>query len=311
MAGLTQLDLSRQSLDNSLTLAKVIDNFLDNQDWNISTNNDGTITGLRDGTAARDAVNVQQLNAAIAASLTSYVNYKGGIDASILTGETLDGAKAGDFYFVTTSGNLDGLDFTVGDHLLVAADITDFSVDGSGKIQKVDNTESADILRLNSIVDDLITGGSTSVLSAEQGVVLKGLIDSIQSELDATQAGAGLNADGTYTPDGASNYIGAATSLKNADSLLDAQIKANADAIAGLGAATDVYGEAPTVTDGVAAVAALANTPILAGTARVVLNGARQFEGAGNDYQINETTGVVTFEFPLKSTDCVVVDYKY
>lgn len=57
----------------------------------------------------------------------------------------------------------------------------------------------------------------------------------IQSELDATQAGAGLGTDGTYTANGGANYISTATSLFNADQLLDAQVKANADAIAALG----------------------------------------------------------------------------
>jgi len=50
----------------------------------------------------------------------------------------------------------------------------------------------------------------------------------------AIHTGAGLGTDGTYTADGSANYISGATSLKNADSLLDAQIKANADAIASL-----------------------------------------------------------------------------
>ena len=45
------------------------------------------------------------------------------------------------------------------------------------------------------------------------------------TEVNAIETGAGLNTDGTYTADGASNYITGATSLKNADSLLDAQIK--------------------------------------------------------------------------------------
>lgn len=54
---------------------------------------------------------------------------------------------------------------------------------------------------------------------------------SVQSELDATQSGAGLGTDGSYTADSNADYISAATSLANADSLLDDQIKANADAI--------------------------------------------------------------------------------
>jgi len=60
---------------------------------------------------------------------------------------------------------------------------------------------------------------------------------SIQAELDTTQAGSGLNADGTYTANGSSNYITGATSLKDADNLLDAALKAEADARAAADAA--------------------------------------------------------------------------
>lgn len=51
----------------------------------------------------------------------------------------------------------------------------------------------------------------------------------IQSELDTTQTGSGLNADGTYSANGSANYISSATSLKNADNLLDAQLKSTQD----------------------------------------------------------------------------------
>ena len=57
-------------------------------------------------------------------------------------------------------------------------------------------------------------------------------ISGLQSELDATQSGAGLNADGSYTADNTTNYIAGATSLQNADTLLDAQLKALADLLA-------------------------------------------------------------------------------
>lgn len=52
----------------------------------------------------------------------------------------------------------------------------------------------------------------------------------LQTELDATQAGAGLGVDGTYTADVLTNYVTTATDLANADKLLDSQIKSNADA---------------------------------------------------------------------------------
>ena len=58
-----------------------------------------------------------------------------------------------------------------------------------------------------------------------------GQIGDIQSELDVTQVGAGLETDGNYNPDLASNYISMASSLKDADSLLDAEIKTVSDAL--------------------------------------------------------------------------------
>ena len=59
---------------------------------------------------------------------------------------------------------------------------------------------------------DAITGGGSGSLSA------------VQAELDATQAGAGLNVDGQYSADNTSTYITGATSLKEADSLLDSAL---------------------------------------------------------------------------------------
>lgn len=61
---------------------------------------------------------------------------------------------------------------------------------------------------------------------------VSGTATSIQSELDATQAGAGLGSGGAYTANGSANYISSVTTLQAADNALDAQIKTNADAIA-------------------------------------------------------------------------------
>jgi hypothetical protein len=54
----------------------------------------------------------------------------------------------------------------------------------------------------------------------------------IQSELDSTQAAAGLTTSGGYDSDQTSNYIQSAGTLYQADQLLDAQIKVASDAIA-------------------------------------------------------------------------------
>ena len=82
-----------------------------------------------------------------------------------------------------------------------------------------------------------ITSGDAAVTTAFQAADTSirtdfGAADAaIQAELDATQTGAGLDTDGGYTANASANYISAATSLKDADNKLDAQAKANADAI--------------------------------------------------------------------------------
>lgn len=325
---LTQIDGLRQIQDGSIDVSKMLAGFLGGSNWNITGSaNDATISGLAAGTLANDAVNKAQLEAAIAAALSGAMTYKGTIDASVAAGTALDGAAQGDFYLVSTAGTLDGIAFNIGDHLVVNDAITDFDVDGAGKIDIIDNTEASDILRTSNIVDDLTTGGATDVLSAQQGVVIKGLIDDLQTEVDAVETGAGLNTDGTYITPSGSNYIDSSTSLASADALLDAQVKVNEDAI-GVNAGNivtntsdisdlqdalseRVFGELPTPTQGVAVLPALANFPVDAGTAQVYLNGIRQIAGAGNDYTINEATGVITFEFNMKNNDAVLVDYEY
>ena len=54
----------------------------------------------------------------------------------------------------------------------------------------------------------------------------------IQAELDATQAGAGLGTDGTFTANASANYVNGATDLFNATILLDTAVKTNTDGLA-------------------------------------------------------------------------------
>lgn len=75
----------------------------------------------------------------------------------------------------------------------------------------------------------------------------------LQDEIDDTQTGAGLNADGTYSANSGSNYLTTASSLKSADNLLDAQLKSTTDNLESLettvNAATAKLDRARTETD--------------------------------------------------------------
>ena len=67
----------------------------------------------------------------------------------------------------------------------------------------------------------LNTENTPLVLDNEAEIIL------LKSLLATTQLGAGLNTDGTYSPNASSNFITSATSLNNADTILDGQVKNN------------------------------------------------------------------------------------
>lgn len=116
------------------------------------------------------------------------------------------------------------------------ADVDLMKLDASDKLQflvvpqvSADPVAAEDLSRkgyVDAEVADL--QGQIDALSSSGGAA----VAAVQSELDATQAGAGLGTDGSYTPPVGSNYLGSASSLKDADSKLDTQIKAVADDLA-------------------------------------------------------------------------------
>jgi len=73
----------------------------------------------------------------------------------------------------------------------------------------------------------------------------------LHTELDTTQSGAGLATDGSYTANAAANYIKLATSLTDADNILDTQVKSNTDNIStnvgNIASNTGKFGTAGTV----------------------------------------------------------------
>ena len=97
---------------------------------------------------------------------------------------------------------------------------------------EIDAEETRALAAEGVLTTDLATE-SARAIAAE--TALQGEIDDLaakvsngntdlQNELDATQSGAGLNADGTYTANVGAYYISTATSLKMADNILDLRL---------------------------------------------------------------------------------------
>lgn len=87
----------------------------------------------------------------------------------------------------------------------------------------------ADGLKLSG-VNQAISDAITSAVTGDSGTI-KTELNKLQGELDATQVGAGLNANGSYSATTGSTYISGATSLVDADKKLDGALKAVNDTV--------------------------------------------------------------------------------
>jgi hypothetical protein len=89
----------------------------------------------------------------------------------------------------------------------------------------------------NSYTDQEVLAEETARIAADSSLqsqidaISGSSLTAIQSELDATQAGAGLGIDGSYSPNVSATFIGAATSLAEADNLLDDQLTVVSDVL--------------------------------------------------------------------------------
>jgi hypothetical protein len=220
------------------------------------------------GTSEAIAVTPAGLQAEIG-GITGGLTYKGLWDA-VNAVPDLSNALQGDFYKISAAGSRYGQDWEINDHLIINEDmggsivnsridkidnteqvaelndLTDVTItsQASGEVLKYDGSAWVNAALTTSDVSGVATDADLTTLegrvTTNEGDITtldgrvtsnEGDISSAQTEINAIETGAGLNSNGTYTPDAGADYISAASSLKNADSLLDDQIKINADAI--------------------------------------------------------------------------------
>ena len=137
----------------SIDLQKLVLDFLGGTDWNITNGiQNATLVGLKDAVDATSPITKGQFDSAIS-GFSGGLKYKGTLDASNLAAQ-LDDAEQGDFYIVATAGVILGtVELAIGDHIIVNKNVVGTPV--AADIDKIDNSESLDLLRATDIVDNL------------------------------------------------------------------------------------------------------------------------------------------------------------
>lgn len=183
-----------QIKDQSITREKLALDFLNGSNLDITNGNaNATFTGLAQGVNPTDAVNVAQLNAAIS-GFTGGVNLRGGLGgAADLTADSTGNAYAdgapgyqiGDKFYITSDGSLTVSDGTLavnqGDVLVINKDIADDANIVLADLIKIDNTESADILREADVIDNFLSTSAIAPLSANKGKELNDRLSLIEA----------------------------------------------------------------------------------------------------------------------------------
>lgn len=191
--GITKLRGNTQIQQGTVDRDLLQSDFLEGSNLNLTNGaNNATITGLAAGVNANDAVNVSQLNAATGA-LTGALTFRGDLAApaditAAATGNTYidaaTGYQVGDYFVITSDGNLTLSDGTIavntGDTFLVKNDVPVNANIALADVFKIDNTQASDVLVEGDIIDNLSSTSTTNPLSANQGSVLDGRIQSIE-----------------------------------------------------------------------------------------------------------------------------------
>lgn len=137
------------STTSAISIAAGSTDYLTYSDGAIGANVDTTVTASSTNLITSGAV-----ESAISSAIVGGVTYKGTWSITTSTtdysGITLP-VKKGYMYYVIGTGpaTVDGIEWNPGDYLLVNADVASGG-SLSGKVEKIDNTEGADIVRLNA-----------------------------------------------------------------------------------------------------------------------------------------------------------------
>jgi len=179
----TEIRGGSQILNNTVLRDDLVLDFLGSTDWDLTNGaKNATIKGLKDAVLGDSPATLDQLNAAIGG--LNGLTYKGPIDVATPSPSLIAIASStGDFYIVSVGGTYLGQSWAVGDMMIVNKDVAIGAI-VAADLDKIDNTEDPTNIKQSDVVDNLTsTGVSTFPLSANQGFVLKGLIDALSANV--------------------------------------------------------------------------------------------------------------------------------
>jgi len=188
------------------------------------------------------ATNATDITAIETDLATNYLN-KTSATAQVVTAETTFSSNLvidGNLTVSGTTSTIDTETLLISDNILTLNNgVTGAPTENAGLEVDRGDEGVATIIQWNETLDqvEVLENGSLEKVATvtyvdAEATRATGVEANLQTELDATQTAAGLNEDGSFESDATTTYLTTATSIKDVNNKLDAQIKTNTDGLA-------------------------------------------------------------------------------
>ena len=316
---------SDTKLPTEKAVADAIDGFISLTDLSIasgSTNyleydsTTGQIGAKVDGTVTASSTNLVTSGAvatAIDNAIVGGVIYKGTWDAedqSDYSSITLP-VKQGYMYYVSGGEDvtIDGIVWNLGDYLLITEDVAAGGTITSAKVQKIDNTEASDIVRLNAtqtLTNKTISGADNTISSLPFSAFDSSIVVNSTTGIAGT---ASASDSKIVTEKAVASAIDGMVTETGSQTLTNKTIDADDNSIVDLGTANFKSGVVVDSTTGIAGTATASDTKLVTEKAVASALTAKTGSFTATNGALTPSAGVATWEFnnTLGTADVVVL----